>query len=601
MWSLKTAWGISKSSMLLWFGLSGLLAILPAVALRFNRETLTVLSGFLSGASGYTYADVVPPIIALGALMMAIGLSARVNIDLLYFVMYDAFFTGMFELILENIQQMEMTELIKKEVYDEWHFCVHYAGSLVDFTSGACAIATKAVALISLFVVAFTVSRIVFAVSLVYVIGVFVLNFVSTKKTRVDRVAAYRENSRIDYYEKIFENPGMAKEIRAYENTGEFVDQWKSAYDRRFDSEVKRERVAGMRDFIGGAGFYVFLIINIGISILSVASGAMRPDVFLVLFTLCLNIYSAINGLGGLVYRFDYGLTGLGRQASFFERIPKTAPDGGADKYETPANADIVFNTDKLSFSYSAGAPVIRDVSLTVKRGEIVALVGENGSGKSTLVKLLLNMYRPTSGSVEFFGRPYGDYKREFIRGKIGVFFQDFMIFHQTLQENIGVGSIEELDDEAKIWDALRKGGADKLTARLPKGLKTLLEKSKDKSGTELSGGEKQRVAVSRAHMSDRDILVFDEPASMLDPIAEMEQFMRIRNLIDGRTAILISHRVGFARMADRIIMMHDGEIAEMGKHDDLMEKNGLYAHFFNEQAQWYDSSDAFEEKEATA
>ena len=592
MWSLKTAWKISKASMLLWLGVSGALAILPAVALRFNRETLSVLSGFLAGTGGYMYADVVPPIIALGALMIVIGLSARVNVDLIYSMMYDAYMTGMFALTMENIHKMDMTELIKKEVADEWHHCVYYAGSLIDFTSGFCAIFAKAVAIIALLVVAFSVSQLVFSVSVLYVVGVFILNFAFTKKTRRQREIEFFDSRRIKYYEEISENPGMAKEVRVFENTDDYAAQWRAVYDRSFDSQIQRTRAEGVRDFIGGAGFYIFLIIIVGASVFGVAGGTMLPDVFLVLFTLCLNIYSAINGLGGLIYRFDSGLYALGRQGAFFERVPRMDTEDDKDKYDSPADEDIVFKTNNLSFSYSAEEPVLFDVRLTVKRGEIIALVGENGSGKSTLIKLLLNMYRPTGGSVEFFGRPYGDYKHDFARGKIGVFFQDFWLFHQTLRENVGFGSIEDVDNETRIWDALSNGGGEKLASKLPRGINTVLKKNMDKSGTELSGGEKQRVGVSRAHMSNRDVLVFDEPASMLDPVAEMEQFMNIKNMLNGRTAILISHRVGFARMADRIVMLHGGKIAETGTHEELMAQNGLYASFFNEQAQWYEASD---------
>ena len=152
---------------------------------------------------------------------------------------------------------------------------------------------------------------------------------------------------------------------------------------------------------------------------------------------------------------------------------------------------------------------------------------------------------------------------------------------------------MEEINNDEKILKAIKRGGAEKLVSNLTKGLDTLLGKFQDKSGTELSGGEKQRVAAARTHMSDRDILIFDEPASMLDPIAEMEQFTNIKQMLEGRTAILISHRVGFARMADKIIMLHNGEIAETGKHEELMARDGLYARFFNEQAQWYEKEAA--------
>jgi ATP-binding cassette subfamily B protein len=593
IWSFKTAWKISRSSMLLWFGLAALLAVLPAVALRFNRYTLTVISGFLSGTGGYTYSDVVPPIIALGALMTVIGLSARVNVDLIYIMMYDAYFSGMYVLTMENIQRMKMTDLLKKEIGDEWHYCVHYAGSLVAFTSGLCAVASKAVALIALLVVAFGVSKIIFAIAAVYVAGVFILNFAFTKKTRYQREVDFKESRQIEYYERVSDTPGMAKETRVYENTDEIAAHWAKPYGRRFDAEAGRIRAGAVRDFIGGAGFYIFLIIAVGISLFGVARGSMTPDVFLVLFTLCLNIYTTVSGAAGLIVNFDSGLYGLDRQRAFFERMPMTAPEDERDKYDSPADEDTVFRINDLCFSYSEDAPVLRDVSFTIKRGEVVALVGENGSGKSTLVKLLLNMYRPTAGTVELLGRPYRDYRRDFTRGRIGVFFQDFWLFHQTLRENIGVGGIEDIGEDGKIWDAARKGGAEKLAKRLPGGLETLLKKFMDKSGTELSGGEQQRVAGARAHMNNRDILIFDEPASMLDPIAEMEQFMGIKNMLDGRTAILISHRVGFARMADRIIMLHNGMVAETGGHDELMDQGGLYARFFNEQAQWYETTGA--------
>ncbi|MDR3149816.1 MAG: ABC transporter ATP-binding protein/permease [Oscillospiraceae bacterium] len=582
VWGFRIAWSIDPLTMLLWFAVCGALAVLPAVALYFNKQTLSVISGFLSGQP-FTYSDAVRPIIGLGLLMIAIGLSGRINSQFVRMMTYDLYFAGMGDYIMEHVQDIEMKDLLRKDVNDMWMSAILEANSLWAFNEGICFIFAKLVGIAALLVTAFTMSTLIFAISLVYVVVIFVISLVFAKKTRYNQTDDFADERKIEYYEKMLDNHGMAKETRIFENTDDVITQWRKPYQRILNRDLRRQKSAELRDLIVGAGFYVFLIVTVGVSLYGVARGMMPPDVFLVLFTLCLNLYNTINGTARYIVRFDFGLIALDKQRRFFELIKPGV--GGTE--ETLADEDTVFDVQNLTFSYS-DTPTIKDISFSVNKGEIIALVGANGSGKSTLVKLLLNMYKPDSGSVKVFGREYRDYKRGYIRTKIGVFFQNYYIFHSPLRENIGVGAVEDMDNEVKILEALKKGGAEKLAANLPNGIDTLLGKFQDPSGTELSGGEKQRVASSRAHMSNRDVLIFDEPASMLDPIAEMEQFNNIRDMLNGRTAILISHRVGFARMADKIIMLDDGRIAETGKHDELMTKDGLYAHFFNEQAQWY-------------
>ncbi len=586
-WAFGIAWGIDKAPVIIWYGLSVILAALPAVTLRYNKMSLAVISGFLSGGS-YTYDDIVRPVVFLGIFMTLVAISLRINKNLIYMMMYDAYYCGMQELLMDGVQRVKMTELMKKEINDVYNYSLLRAGSLTDLISGACAIVGKLVSIISLLIVAYASSKPIFFISSIYVVSILVLNFLFTEKTRSYAEDSFDKNRLAEYYEKLSDDKGIAKEVRLFENTDDIVETWREPYHKFQVSEGKRAYAAELQDFIGGAGFYLFLIIATGISIFGVARGSVKPDAFLLLFTLCLNIYSVITGTAGSIYGFDSGLYALERQRKFFELARLAASSEERGRNETAGDENVVFRAEHLWFSYVPDKPVIKDVSFTINKGEIVALVGQNGSGKSTLVKLLLNMYSPSSGTLEAFGRPFKDYKTGFIRKRIGVFFQDFYLFHLTLRENVGFGSIEELDDEGKIRAALRKGGAEKLAEKLPKGLDTLLGKFMDKSGTELSGGEKQRVGVSRAHMSDREVLVFDEPASMLDPLAEMEQFLNIKEKIEGRTAILISHRIGFARLADKIIMMDNGEVAECGKHDELISKNGLYKRFFNEQAQWY-------------
>ncbi len=593
IWGFKTCWKLDKKPLIFWYALSAVLAVLPAVALRYNQHSLSIISGFLSGQSSYSYADAVPAIIALGVLIAVVGLSSRVNLGLVFFMMYESYYVGYCELIMDNIQRVEMTDLLKKDINDAWNFCYLRGGALADFVSGACMILAKIVSIASLLVVAWKTSKLIFLISFIYVVGVFVLNMLTMGKTRRAQLEQFQEERMIAYYEQLSENPAMAKETRVYENTDEVVNQWLKPFGRNQERDRYKAFQGELRDYIGGIGFYLFLIIAVGISLISVAKGTMKPDVFLVLFTLCLNIYNTITGVAGSVYRFDDGLDAMNKQRHFFEIAPMYDPMSDIDKADSPKEENTVFEVQNLTFDYSHEKRALNNISFAVKKGELVALVGQNGSGKSTLIKLLLNMYRPTSGSVKILGRDYADYKHDYIRRKIGVFFQNYYIFHSPLRENVGVGAVEDINDEPKILNAIKRGGADKVVSNLPGGLDTLLGKFQDKSGTELSGGEKQRVASSRTHMSDRDILIFDEPASMLDPIAEMEQFNNIKYMLNGRTAILISHRVGFARIADKIIMLDKGEVAETGTHNELMARNGLYAHFFKEQAQWYETEAA--------
>ncbi|HJZ47015.1 MAG TPA: ABC transporter ATP-binding protein, partial [Roseiflexaceae bacterium] len=229
----------------------------------------------------------------------------------------------------------------------------------------------------------------------------------------------------------------------------------------------------------------------------------------------------------------------------------------------------------------------LRDLNLTIAPGEKIALVGQNGAGKTTLIKLLTRLYDPTEGQILLDGVDLREYDLDELRLRIGVIFQDFVKYQLSAKENIGFGQIDRLDDAARLESSAERGGADTVVAELPQGMETMLGRWFDK-GHELSGGQWQKIALSRAFMRDGEVLVLDEPTSALDAEREYEIFQRFRDLTDGKIAVLISHRFSTVRMADRIAVIEDGQISELGSHAELLALGGTYARLFEMQAEGY-------------
>ncbi|MFL5588348.1 MAG: ABC transporter ATP-binding protein [Ktedonobacteraceae bacterium] len=244
-----------------------------------------------------------------------------------------------------------------------------------------------------------------------------------------------------------------------------------------------------------------------------------------------------------------------------------------------------------VSFTYAGKDPeteaALKNVSFTIQAGEAVALVGRNGAGKTTIVKLLTRLYDPDEGEILIGGRNIKEYDLEELREKVGVIFQDYVTYFMSARENIGVGRIAEIENQALVSSAAQKSGANTVIDKLPEGYETMLGRWFEK-GTQLSGGEWQKVALARAFMRDAPILILDEPTSSLDAQAEYDVFAKFRVLTKGKTAIFISHRFSTVRLADRILVLENGQIIENGPHQELIALGGRYAELFNLQAEAY-------------
>jgi len=489
-------------------------------------------------------------------------------------------------MILEKAMTLELAHFEDSEFYDKLTQARREASSrplsLVTRTFG---LVQNGISLTSFAVLLFAFSP--WAVAIL--IGAGLPSFFAEAKFSGDAFRLFRwrspETRMQMYLETVIAREDGVKEVKLFQLGPRLLQRYRDIFRKLF---VEDRRLTLRRD---GWGFVLGLISTAALYgayawiVITTIAGAITlgaMTMYLVLFRQGQSAVAAIlTSISGM-YEDNLYLSNL------YEYLEQPVPAARGEAVHGP-NPEHGLEFRNVSFSYPGAAkPALSDISLQVRPGESLALVGENGSGKTTLIKLLTRLYEPTEGQILLDGLDLQEWEVESLRRRIGVIFQDFGRYQFSVGENIGAGDVRHIDDEQRWKEAAATGMAAPFIEDMPEGYETQLGRW-FKDGRELSGGQWQKIALSRAFMrTEADILVLDEPTAAMDASSEAAVFEHFRTASSNKMTILISHRFSTVRAAAQIVVIHDGKILERGNHEELVAQDGQYAHLFQLQARGY-------------
>jgi ATP-binding cassette subfamily B protein len=525
-------------------------------------------------------------LVGLEALLVAGLAGAQRGIDFCQSLLRVLLSQRVHFLILDKALTLTLAEFEDSELYDKLNRARQEASvrplSLVNRTF---ALAQNAVSLASFAGLLFAFSP--WAVAILVAAGLPA--FVAETKFSGERFRAFQWRSpdrrMLAYLEIVLAREDHAKEVKLFDLGPRLLERFREIFRRIYAEEkrltIRRDGWGYLLGLVSSAAFYgAYAWIAVATIDQTISLGEMT--MYLLLFKQGQSAVAAMLSAVGGMYEDNLYLSNLYDYLEQPVRGARGSAESGPDE-----NAGIEF--DHVSFVYpGTAAPALSDVTLRVRPGQSVALVGSNGSGKTTLVKLLAGLYEPSSGTVRYQGRDLREWDPVALRRRVGVIFQDFNRYQLTVGANIGAGDVAAFDDRQRWSEAAAKGQAAEFIASLPSAYETQLGRWFN-NGQELSGGQWQRIALARAFMrSGAEILVLDEPTAAMDAETEAQIFEHFRSLTKGRIAILISHRFSTVRYADHIVVLEEGRIVEQGSHDELIALGGRYAHLFNLQARAY-------------
>lgn len=564
------------------------------------KSALSLLLSFVPIVKIYIWKIIIDLLISASANEMLTGL---VKYAILYFTVHLVQ-----ELIIKMSQYIEYKYNDKVNYYVENLLLEQFAAVDLGFYDSSeyrdklnqvWDIKSSVTALASLFfaqvqtLLSFIVSLILFArwnaaYALVIVLCSLPIIFVEWKVNQLDinfSMQNQKNERAMRYFKYIFTNYDNSLEIKLYNIKdfliGKYIDSWKEYYKNRkkFTAKIAALMFVSLliSTFVSQLLLYILLIGKIAKKIISIGDAMYYMSLFH-------NLYNSTVSLIRIISSSNAAFVRLNTVKEFINQKPMVQKNGvlTLDKIQKIEFSHVYFRyPGKENY-------VLEDCSFTMEAGQQIGLVGENGCGKSTIVKLILRLYDVEEGEILLNGIDIMEYDIEKYRAMFSVLFQDFIKYSFTLRENVSLSDIEKSDNDERIKDALSKSEMSELVSTWDKGLETPLTRSFEPDGKELSGGQWQRIALSRVFFADRDFVILDEPSASLDVFAEEKIFHQFQQLSGTRSSIIISHRLSSIVAADKILVLKNGRILEQGKHRELLSKNGYYSELFYAQAQSY-------------
>ena len=579
--SIKLVWSAGRNTFLLTSALQLLTAVGIVVQLFVAKQVFEVV---LNAGSNADFRDLAPVLVALVAVTVTLDLARTIQTEQGR-VLGELVGRKAIDRVLDVATKIDLLAFESPEFYDRLQRArAQGQFRALQTVNGLLGIVGASVAAVSLVLALAALQPLLLPFVIIGYIPLWIVASLNTRDLyHFTRGMTPNERQR-NYLQNVLMGRNPAKEVRSF-NLARFL---RGRYDRLYDERIAELRSLARRRTgrallgslassgvtVGTIAMLSYLYVSDRMSL--AATGAAVFGLY--------QLASQLNGLHMSATSLYEATLFIRDYSSFLELEPAVE---AAPARPAPRGFEVL-RAENVSFAYPESAyRAVDDVSLEIRRGEVIALVGENGSGKTTLAKMLAGLYRPEHGRIRWDDTDLAEVDADELRRSVAVIFQDFERYLLPARENVGLGRHERVDDFDDIVEAARRADADDFLASLPEGYETMLGRE-FAGGYDLSIGQWQRVALARAFFRDAPFVILDEPTAALDARAESRLFERMRELLEGRSVVLISHRFSSVRSADRIYVLHEGRVIEEGSHVELMAADGLYAELFGLQARAY-------------